>query len=70
MCRVSKGKIIFHDYNENRSLLTDIAEFLENGDYFNFIKVAKLEMEKHFKDVRIVNVDKKAVWYILQGCNI
>lgn len=70
LCRVSKGKIIFHDYNENRSLLTDIAEFLENGDYFNFIKVAKLEMEKHFKDVRIVNVDKKAAWYILQGCNI
>lgn len=70
LCRVSKGKIIFHDYNENRSLLTDIAEFLENGDYFNFIKVAKLEMKKHFKDVRIVNVDKKAAWYILQDCNI
>ena len=70
LCRVSKGKIIFHDYNENRSLVTDIAEFLENGDYFNFIKIAKSEMEKYFKDVRVVDVDKKAAWYILKNCNI
>ena len=70
LCRVSKGKIIFHDYNENRSLVTDIAEFLENGDYFNFIKIAKSEMEKYFKDVRVVDVDKKAAWYILKHCNI
>ena len=70
LCRVSKGKIIFHDYNETRSLVTDIAEFLENGDYFNFIKIAKSEMEKYFKDVRVVDVDKKAAWYILKHCNI
>lgn len=70
LCRVTKGKIIFHDYNKNRSLVTDIAEFLENGDYFNFIKVAKSEMEMHFKDVKVVDVDKKAAWYILKHCNI
>ncbi|HSH35097.1 class I SAM-dependent methyltransferase [Schnuerera sp.] len=70
LCRISKGKVIFHDYNQNRSLITDIAEFLENGDYFNFIKVAKSEMEKHFKDVKVVDVDKKAAWYILKHCNI
>lgn len=29
LCRVSKGKIIFHDYNGNRSLVTDIAELLK-----------------------------------------
>lgn len=69
LCRISKGDIIFHDYNENRSLITDIAEFLENGDYFNFIKVAKSEMGKYFKDVKVVDVDKKAAWYILQNCN-
>lgn len=70
LCRVSDRKIIFHDYNENRSFVTDIAEFLENGDYFNFIKVAKSEMEKYFRDVKVINVDKKAAWYILGDCNI
>lgn len=70
LCRVSREKVIFHDYNQNRSLITDIAEFLENGDYFNFIKVAKSEMERHFKDVRVIDVDKKAAWYILKHCNI
>lgn len=69
LCRISNGKIVFHDYNEKRSIITDIAEFLENGDYFNFIKVAKSEMEKHFRDVKVVDVDKKAAWYILQHCN-
>lgn len=70
LCRVSERKIVLHDYNENRSFVTDVAEFLENGDCFNFIKVAKSEMKRYFKDVKVINVDRKAAWYILQNCNI
>lgn len=69
LCKVSKGKIIFHDYNGKRFLITDIVEFLENGDYFNFIKVAGKEMSKHFRSVKIVNIDKRSAWYILEHCN-
>ncbi|MFW5795357.1 MAG: class I SAM-dependent methyltransferase [Bacillota bacterium] len=64
MKRVSKQYVIFHDYNKKRHLLTDIIEFLERGDYFNFIKQAKTEMEKHFSEVKVINVDKRAAWYI------
>ncbi len=64
--RLAKEKIIFHDYNKNRALLTTLIEWLERGDYFNFIKVAEDEMKEYFKDVKIVNVDKRASWYILE----
>ncbi len=64
MSRVAKCKVIYHDYNEERSLITDITERLEGGDYFNFIKNAKAEMEESFKDVQVINVGPRAAWYI------
>lgn len=71
MSRVSKNKVIIYDYNQKRALLTSIIEWLERGDYFNFIKEAKEEMEQCvsdmkecFSEVRVVDVDTKAAWYI------
>lgn len=64
MKRVSKEYVILHDYNEKRSFLTTIAEWLERGDYFNFIKVAKDELDSIFPDVKVINVDTRAAWYI------
>lgn len=63
--RVAKEKVIFHDYNENRALLTTIIEWLERGDYFNFIKMAEVEMKENFKRVKVVDIYKRAAWYIL-----
>ncbi|WP_373484070.1 class I SAM-dependent methyltransferase [Acetobacterium sp.] len=71
MSRVSKSKVIIYDYNQKRGLLTSIIEWLERGDYFHFIKVAKEEMEQCvfemnecFSEVKVVDVDAKAAWYI------
>lgn len=64
MNRVTKNKVIFYDYNLKRSLLSDIAEWLENGDYFNFILVVEKEMREFFKEVEIINVDKMASLYV------
>ncbi len=64
--RVAKDKVIFHDYNQNRALLTTIIEWLERGDYFNFIKMAEVEMKEHFKTVKVLDVYKRAAWYILE----
>lgn len=64
--RIAKEKVIIHDYNENRALLTTIIEWLEGGDYFNFIKMAEWEMKEHFKSVKVVDVYKRAAWYILE----
>lgn len=64
--RLAKEKVIFHDYNKNRALTTTIIEWLERGDYFNFIKVAEKEMEEYFKSVRVIDVYERAAWYILE----
>ena len=71
MRRVTKGKVILYDYNQNRSPLTSFVEWLEHGDYFGFIKNPKGDMEdcateltKCFSGVTVVDVDKRAAWYI------
>jgi ubiquinone/menaquinone biosynthesis C-methylase UbiE len=66
MNRLTKDYIIIHDYNNKRNVLTDIIEWLEGGDYFNFIKVVETELNEHFKSVRVVNVKKRAAWYICE----
>lgn len=64
--RLAKEKVIFHDYNQKRTLITTIVECFEGGDYFNFLRMAESEMKEHFKSVKIVDVHKKAAWYILE----
>lgn len=66
MSRITKKYVVIYDYNENRGFFTDIIEYLEGGDYFNFIKNVKTELNKYFKTVQIVDVDKRASWYICQ----
>lgn len=64
MSRVTKSKVIIYDYNEKRSLPTTIIEWLEGGDYFNFVKNAESEMRECFSDVKTVYVGVRATWYI------
>lgn len=62
--RLAKDKVIFHEYNNNRRFLTDIVEWAEGGDYFNFIKNAEKEMREIFKNVEIMQVSDTAAWYV------
>lgn len=62
--RLARNKIIFHDYNGERRILTDILERLEGGDYFNFIKAVPEEMKEYFSKVETANGGKWASWYI------
>lgn len=71
MSRVTKQWVVIYDYNDKRSLLITIIEWLEGGDYFHFIKNAEpemrdcvLEMKNCFSKVEVVNVDTSAAWYI------
>ena len=71
MSRVTKHKVIIYDYNEKRSLLTTVIEWLERGDYFHFIRNAESEMKncaselgECFSEVKVVTVDERAAWYI------
>lgn len=64
MKRIAREIVIIHDYNDKRAILTTIVEWLERGDYFNFIKVAKEEMMEVFGKIKEINVDTRASWYI------
>ena len=66
MSRLTKDYVIIHDYNNQRGFFTNIIEWLEGGDYFNFIKTVQTELKEHFKTVRVVNVKKQAAWYICE----
>ena len=64
MSRITKHLVIVYDYNSKRSIMTNIIEWLEKGDYFNFIKVIRVEMEEQFADVRGFDVKSKASLYL------
>ncbi len=66
MSRITKHVVIIYDYNDKRSVSTNIAEWFEGGDYFNFIKKTKTEMNKSFKHVRVINSGVRGAWYICQ----
>lgn len=64
MKRVAKHTAIFIDYNERRSLISDVAEWLEGGDYFAFIRTNKEELLKAFGNLSVINTGKQSAMYI------
>lgn len=66
MQRVTKHMILIYDYNEKRSLLTNIAERLEGGDYFNFIKNIKAELNECFDNLLIIDLGNHASCYVVK----
>ena len=66
MSRITKKTIIIYDYNEKRSLLTNIIEWLEGGDYFNFIKNARIEMQEYFNDLYVLDMGDHASCYVIK----
>jgi len=63
--RLAKTMIVFHDYNKKRSLVTDMAEWLEGGDYFSFIKIVESELKEYFGRIQVLNVSKSSAWYVV-----
>lgn len=64
MRRLSRGLVLLHDYTPDRHPLTSLIEYLEGGDYFNFIKSGEDEMRELFAEVKVVRVGPSAAWYI------
>jgi len=62
--RLSKGTVLFHDYNNRRNMIINIVEWLEDGDYFNFIKDGLYEMNNVFGKVEVIPIKKYSNWYI------
>lgn len=64
MKRVAKYTAVLFDYNERRSLIIDIAERLEGGDYFRFIENIKDELMDQFGNLKVINTGKHSAMYI------
>lgn len=62
--RLSRGKVLYHDYNSNRNPFINLIEFMEDGDYFNFINTGLIELKEVFTDVKVIPVKKFNNWYI------
>ncbi|MDD4754348.1 MAG: class I SAM-dependent methyltransferase [Desulfitobacteriaceae bacterium] len=64
MSRVARHTAVLIDYNEHRSLITDIAEWLEGGDYFSFIGRVRDELMQQFGNLKVINTGKRSAMYI------
>lgn len=64
MKRVGRHLVILHDYSQARSLLTNLTEYAEGGDYFDFIKVVNDELRDHFGNLEVVNLARGSCCYI------
>ena len=64
MRRLADKLVIIHDYNDKRSLITNIVEWGEGGDYFNFIRVVQDELRGFFGNLQVIPVEPRAALYI------
>lgn len=64
MRRLSRDTVLFHDYTADRSPLVTIVEYLEHGDYFNFIRTGLEELREAFPSVQILRVGAWSAWYV------
>lgn len=64
MRRLSRDTVLFHDYTPDRNPLVTFVEYLEHGDYFNFIRTGLEELREAFPSVRVVRVGSWAAWYV------
>lgn len=64
MKNLATKRVVIMDYNQKRALLTSLVEWLEGGDYFNFIKSVEAEMKAIFPSVNIVQTGKRSAWYV------
>lgn len=64
MARLTKQHVLFHDYNPHRNIWVSIIEWIEHGDYFNFIKQIPHDFSTIFPLVKIVAQEGTSSWYL------
>lgn len=62
--RLSRGKILFYDYNQVRRWFTDLVEWAEGGDYFGFVLYGENEMRTYFNEMKRVDVGPQTALYL------
>ncbi len=65
--RVSKGRVLFHDFNPTRRFITTLIEWFERGHYFEFIKQVPEDFFEVFDHVHILDFTGESSWYLCYG---
>jgi SAM-dependent methyltransferase len=66
--RLTKQKILFHDYTSIRKWYISFIEWIEHGDYFNFVRNLPNEFENFFNKVQIFTKSDTSftAWYLCE----
>ncbi|MHA2018506.1 MAG: class I SAM-dependent methyltransferase [Promethearchaeota archaeon] len=67
--RIAKKYVLFHDYSKNKKWNIAFIEWIERGDYFNFIKAVPEEFENNFERVQIFKINSHSAWYLCKKKN-
>ncbi len=62
--RIAKEYVLFQDYSPDRNILISFIEWIERGDYFNFVRAIPKEFENNFKEVQIFKINSHTNWYL------
>ena len=62
--RLTSGIVLFSDYSSRRRWPVTVIEYLEGGDYFNFINKGAQEMSSFFSNLEIIPMGPNTNWYL------
>jgi 2-polyprenyl-3-methyl-5-hydroxy-6-metoxy-1,4-benzoquinol methylase len=63
---IATKRVVIMDYNQNPGIMVSVIEWLERGDYFNFIKSIEAEMRESFSHVHTIQTGKRSAWYVCE----
>ena len=64
MKRVAKEFVVVHDFYGKTELFVQLLEFMERSDYRNFKKYFSNEMQRHFKETKLIDTETGTALYI------
>jgi SAM-dependent methyltransferase len=62
--RIARKAVIIHDYRGRQGPLTEIVEWFEGGDFFNFAESAEAEMREAFGELEVIDLARSKAWYV------
>ncbi|MCF2141833.1 MAG: class I SAM-dependent methyltransferase [Candidatus Lokiarchaeota archaeon] len=65
IARISKKYALFHDYSKKRNIFVTLIEWIEHGDYFNFIRKIPEDFLQVFQEVKTLGESEDySAWYL------
>ena len=66
MQQLSKQYIVFYEHRKSKNVIVKFVEYLEDGDYFNYVRVAEKELKTYYNNLTVIPVSKRSVLYLVE----